>query len=52
MTEIDFERQVENLALKLIKDNDSVDIHDRYTIEDNGVKYEVHLEISRLYYGA
>lgn len=32
MTEIDFERQMENLVLKLIKDNDSVDIHDRYTI--------------------
>ena len=47
MTEIDFERQVENLALKLIKDNDSVDIHDRYTIEDDGDIYNVHIEISK-----
>jgi hypothetical protein len=47
MTEIDFERQMENLVLKLIKDNDSVDIHDRYTIEDGGVKYQVNLKISR-----
>lgn len=45
MNEVEFNRQIENLILTLIKDNDNVNVEENYVICDGERKIKVSINI-------